>query len=90
MLNDLHIKLYSTPVCHACKALKNELPKSNYKEYVEEINLLADDVEFKFAQSKRILSVPTLYATYQGRECIITGLRPISVIDDLITEFIRY
>jgi predicted DsbA family dithiol-disulfide isomerase len=89
-MQDLQIKLYSTPTCGACRTLKTQLPKSQYVKNIQEINLLADEEEFKYARDHNVASVPTIRVTYGDREFFITGLRPIDMIDGLITEFINY
>lgn len=87
---DLQIKLYSTPTCNGCRALKRELPKSEYQEYFKEINLLANEEEFKDATANGVLSVPTIGVFFKGQKFFLTGLRPIETIDEFITECIRY
>jgi len=89
-MKNLEIKLYSTPTCGACRSLKAQLPKSLYAQNIEEINLLADEKEFKYARDHNVASVPTLRVTSGDREFFITGLRPIEMIDGLITEFLNY
>lgn len=89
-MENLHIKLYSTPSCGACRTLKTQLPDSKYYKQIEEVNLLADEKEFEYARDHKVMSVPTLRVTYNEREFFITGLRPIDIIDGLITEFINY
>lgn len=89
-MSNLHIKLYSTPSCGACRTLKTQLPNSKFFDNIQEVNLLTDEKEFEYARDHKIMSVPTLRVTYEDREFFITGLRPIEMIDGLITEFINY
>ena len=89
-MQDLTVKIYTTPTCSACKTLKEELKKSNYYEDMKEVNLLGDEKEFNFARDNGVLSVPTIAVFTKNQKFFLAGLRPISVIDEFITECIRY
>ncbi len=89
-MSELQIKVYTTPNCGGCKMLKGQVEKSKYKEIFEFIDVTTRPEEKKVLDSNGIASVPAIFVNYKGRSEYLIGFRPINVIDDFITECIRY
>ncbi|MBN2839302.1 MAG: hypothetical protein JXM74_11155 [Fusobacteriaceae bacterium] len=87
-METIKITVCTTPTCGACKMLKKIIPDSEFSDFfdIQEIN----ENNRNIIQEKNVVAVPTIFMEVGNRSQIITGYRPIHMIDDLIKEMINY
>lgn len=83
---DLQVKIYSTPGCRACAALKQEMTSSEFAEYVDHIDITEDAESLNLLKSNGIMSAPTIGVFFNNEWNFLVGMRPAKDVDKFIKE----